>query len=130
MGSWTTRSLRRTRKLSCFHTGRVPMSLIRLGLFMQFEEMTRSAGDDPSIFAIALETLAVKVFGAMGQTARLWLIRDRFIAGHSSWTVYHQKLLSEMLWTDAESGRVTQTERFDGLVSLVRRTDLSGLCNR
>ena len=33
---------------------------------------------------IALQTLAVKAFGDMGQTARLCLIRDRFIAGHSS----------------------------------------------
>ena len=30
----------------------------------QFEKTTRSAGEDPSIFAIALETLAVKAFGA------------------------------------------------------------------
>ena len=50
----------------------------------QFEKMTRSAGEDPSIYAIALETLAVKAFRDMGQTARLQLIRDRFIAGHSS----------------------------------------------
>ena len=50
----------------------------------QFEKTTRSAGDDPSIFAIALETLSVKTFGDMGQTAWLRLIRDRFIAGHSS----------------------------------------------
>ena len=35
-------------------------------------------------FAITLETLAVKAFGNMGQTARLRLIRDRFIAGHES----------------------------------------------
>ena len=47
----------------------------------QFEKTIRSARDDPSIFAIALETLAIKAFGDMGQTA---LIRDRFIAGHSS----------------------------------------------
>ena len=33
---------------------------------------------------MALETLAVKAFGDMGQTAQLRLIRDRFIAGHSS----------------------------------------------
>ena len=46
--------------------------------------MTRSAGEDPSIFAIALETLAVKAFGDINQTARLRLIWDRFIAGHSS----------------------------------------------
>ena len=50
----------------------------------QFEKTTRSAGEDPSIFAIALETLAVKAFGDIGQTARLRLIRDSFIAGHSS----------------------------------------------
>ena len=50
----------------------------------QFEKMTRSAGEDPSIFAMALETLAVKAFGDMGQTARLQLIRDRFIVGHAS----------------------------------------------
>ena len=37
----------------------------------QFEKTTRSAGKDPSIFAMALETLAVKAFGDMGQTARL-----------------------------------------------------------
>ena len=50
----------------------------------QFEKTTRSAGEDPSIFAIALETLAAKAFGDMGQTVRMRLIRDRFIAGHSS----------------------------------------------
>ena len=50
----------------------------------QFERTTRTAGEDPSIFATALETLAVKAFGDMGNTARLRLIRDRFIAGHSS----------------------------------------------
>ena len=50
----------------------------------QFEKTTRTAGKDPSIFAKTLETLAVKAFGDMGQTARLRLIRDRFIAGHSS----------------------------------------------
>ena len=48
------------------------------------KKTTRLAGDDPSIFAITLETLAVKAFGDMGQTARLRLINDRFIAGHSS----------------------------------------------
>ena len=42
----------------------------------QFEKTTRTTGEDPSIFAIALETLAVKAFGDMGQTARLRLSRD------------------------------------------------------
>ena len=50
----------------------------------QFERTTRTAGEDPSIFATALETLAVKAFGDMGQTARLRLICNRFIVGHSS----------------------------------------------
>ena len=50
----------------------------------QFEKTTRTAGEDPSIFATALETLAVKAFEDMGQTARLRLIRDRFITGHGS----------------------------------------------
>ena len=65
------------------------------------EKTTRTAGEDPSIFAIALETLAVKAFGDMGQTARLRLIRDRFITGYSScelrigiWTVCYRRLLS------------------------------------
>ena len=47
----------------------------------QFERTTRTVGEDPAIFATTLETLAVKAFGDMGQTARLRLIRDRFIDG-------------------------------------------------
>ena len=50
----------------------------------QFDKTVRKPGEDPSSFAIALETLAVKAFDVMGQTALLRLIRDRFIAGHSS----------------------------------------------
>ena len=50
----------------------------------QFEKTTRTAGEDPSIFAIALDTLTIKAFGDMGQTAQLCLIRDRFIAGHNN----------------------------------------------
>ena len=91
----------------------------------QFEKTTRSAGDDPSIFAIALETLAVKAFGNMGQMQRLRLIRDHFIAGHSSCELRRYldsvpPLISGILLTGAESGSVTQTQRYDGSVSLVR----------
>ena len=50
----------------------------------EFYKTVRKRGEDPSNFAITLETLAVKAFGNMGQTARLRLIRDRFIAGHES----------------------------------------------
>ena len=42
----------------------------------QFEKTTQTAGEDTSMFTIALETLAMKAFGDMG------LIR--LIAGHSS----------------------------------------------
>ena len=50
----------------------------------QFERTTRTVGEDPAIFATALETLAAKAFGDMGQMARLRLIRDIFITGHSN----------------------------------------------
>ena len=50
----------------------------------EFDRTVRRKGVDPSNVAIALETLAVKAFGNMGQTARLRLIRDRFIAGHEN----------------------------------------------
>ena len=50
----------------------------------QIEKTARKEGEDPSIFAITLETLAFKAFGDMGHVARLRLIRDRFIAGHDS----------------------------------------------
>ena len=84
----------------------------------QFEKTTRTAGVDPSIFSTALETLAVKAFGDMGQIARLRLIRDRFIAGHSSCEL--QRHLDSVppepqygtWWIDAASGRVMLTRRF------------------
>ena len=63
----------------------------------QFEKKTtRSAGEDPSIFAIALEALAVMAFVDMGQTARLRLIRDRFMAGHSSCELCRH--LDQLIW--------------------------------
>ena len=48
----------------------------------QFEKTTWKSGEDPSIFARALETLAIEAFGDMGQMARLRIIRHRFVAGH------------------------------------------------
>ena len=45
----------------------------------KFDKTVRKSGEDPSNFAIALETLAVKAFGDMGQAARLRLIRDQII---------------------------------------------------
>ena len=89
----------------------------------QFEKTTRTAEEDPSIFAVALETLAVKAFGDMGQTARLLLIRDRFIAGHSSCELPRyldnvpQRLLHVMLWTDAKYGNAMLIQRSGGSVN-------------
>ena len=42
----------------------------------QLEKTARHEGEDPSIFAIALETLAVKAFGDMGPNVRLRLIQE------------------------------------------------------
>ena len=50
----------------------------------QLEKTTRQPEEEPSIFAIALGNIGVKAFGDMGNTARLRIIRDRFIAGHTS----------------------------------------------
>ena len=50
----------------------------------EFDKTVLKREEDPSNFAITLGTLAVKAFGNMGQTARLRLIRDQFIAGHES----------------------------------------------
>ena len=50
----------------------------------QFERTTRTVGEHLAIFTTTLKTLAIKAFGDMGQTTRLRLIRDRFIAGHSN----------------------------------------------
>ena len=57
----------------------------------QFEKTARHEGEDPSIFAIDLETLVVKTFGDMGPNARLQLIRirDQFIAGHKNCALRH-----------------------------------------
>ena len=92
----------------------------------QFERTTRTVGEDPAIFATALETLAVNAFGDMGQTVQLRLIRDRFIAGHSNCDlrrhldVYRRRLQSGMWLINAVFGKATLTRQFAGLVSQIR----------
>ena len=54
------------------------------GYRREFDKTVRKPGEDPSNFGITFETLAIKAFGDMGQTARLRLICDRFIAGHEN----------------------------------------------
>ena len=50
----------------------------------EFDKTARKPGEDPANFGITLEMLAVKAFGDIGQTVRLRLFRDQFIAGHES----------------------------------------------
>ena len=47
----------------------------------RFERIFRRPGEDLSMFAVELETLALKAFGDLNSSARLQLVRDRFIAG-------------------------------------------------
>ena len=56
----------------------------------QSERTIRTTGEDPVKLATALELLAAKAFGEMGQTAQLRLIRDGFIAGHNSYNLRRQ----------------------------------------
>ena len=63
--------------------------------------------------ATALETLAVKAFGDMGQTTQLRLIWDRFIAGHGNCDLLRRPQ-SETWLTDSTCGKVTPTRQFDG----------------
>ena len=47
----------------------------------RFERISRKLGEDPSMFAVELETLAWKAFGDLSSLAWLQLVRDRFIVG-------------------------------------------------
>ena len=97
----------------------------------QFEWTTQTAGEDPSIFAIALETLAVKAFGDMGQTARLRIIRDRFIAGHDSCELRrHLECVAGILWIIAGCGRVMPIWTLGDSVSRDRTGHCGGIVER
>ena len=49
----------------------------------QFERVSRSPGDDLSVFTIELETLARRAFVDVDASVRLQLVRDRFIDGQA-----------------------------------------------
>ena len=49
----------------------------------RFERAFRSSGDDLSVFAIKLETLARRAFGDVDDLVRLQLVRDTFIEGQA-----------------------------------------------
>ena len=54
----------------------------------QFERASQSPGDDPSVFAMELETLARRVFADENAPLRLQLVRDRFIAGQAECSLH------------------------------------------
>ena len=49
----------------------------------QFQRVARRPGDDPSIFAIELETLARRAFMDIDLTIQLQMVRDRSIDGQA-----------------------------------------------
>ena len=70
----------------------------------QFERNVRQNGEDPSKFAVALETLAVKAFGDIGLNTRTRLIHDRFNVNHPNCDLWRHldRVISS---TDIECGR-------------------------
>ena len=56
----------------------------------QFDRVSRSPGDDPSVFAIELETLAKRVFVDVDASVHLQLVRDRFIDGQAECSLRRQ----------------------------------------
>ena len=70
----------------------------------QFERTVRQNGEDPSKFAVALETLAVKAFGYIGLNARTRLIHDRFNVNHPNCDLWRHldRVISS---ADIECGR-------------------------
>ena len=91
----------------------------------QFDKTERKPGEDPANFGITLETLAVKAFGEIGQTSRLRLIRDRFIAGHESCELRRHL---DCLPPDTPLRDIV--DRCRVWESHSTKTDLSGLCGQ
>ena len=52
-----------------------------------FERVSRVPGSDPSVFAVELETFAMRAFGNLSPLTRLQLVRDQFIAGQVGCTL-------------------------------------------
>ena len=92
----------------------------------QFKRASRSPGDDPSVFAIELETLARRTFADVIASSHLQLVRDRFIAGQAECSLHRHldsvcwTLLFGTLWTDAAYGRVMPKTRTVGEFSTSR----------
>ena len=64
----------------------------------QFQRAFRCPGDDPSIFAIELETLARRAFVYIDPLIQLQMVRDRFIDGQTECALRrHQIVWDQML---------------------------------
>ena len=80
---------------------------VRLAIYRRkFENAVRRDEGDPSMFAMELETLAVRGFGDAGLSARTWMVHDRFIIGHLR---HHLDSVppDTPLWTGAGCWRAT-----------------------
>ena len=92
----------------------------------QFERASRSPSDDPSVFAIELETLAGRAFADVNASVRLQLVRidsspDKQSAPSIDISiVWGQILLCRTLWTVAACGRVMPRSRTVGEVARSR----------
>ena len=100
----------------------------------QFERASRSPGDDPSVFAIELETLARRAFADVNASLRLQLVWDRFIAGQTECSLRRhldsvgRTFIFETLWIVAACGRVMPRSRTGG--EMARSRNLLGRFTR
>ena len=96
----------------------------RLAIYRRkFEQMTRPPGEDPAVFAIALETLARRAFADVDASVRVQLVRDKFIAGQRqcalrrTWIVRDRIPRYQALWISAESGRAMRNKTLDPVLN-------------
>ena len=91
----------------------------RLAIYQRkFEQMTRPPGEDPAVFAIALETLARRAFTDVDASVRVQLVRDKLLARDSAlyvdtWIVRDRIPRYQALWISAEFGRVMRNKTLD-----------------
>ena len=76
----------------------------------QFQRAFRRPGDDPSIFAMELETLARRAFVDIDPLIQLQMVRDRFIDGQAECALrrHLDSLGPDMLYAEGHDGEVRQ----------------------
>ena len=77
-----------------------------------FVRISRRPGDNPSVFAVELETLAMRAFGELSPLARLQMVHDRFITGQRECSL-HRHLdgveLGTPIWDIVDRCRVWES---------------------